>query len=91
MNQADRELEGLMKEWISVSEKDDPAEFKAWARYRSTKHNCQYVPKAFTVPTPFPPITPEAERYYDDALQKIRQAVGWNNSKSRSKVLPFRR
>jgi hypothetical protein len=76
-SKADNEVDILTKGWLAITEKDDPIEFKAWANYRRDKFGCVFIPKAFTVPTEFPPVTPEAEENYRAALSKIREAVGW--------------
>ena len=72
----------LLWDWISVNIHDDPAEHKAWADFRRDKFGCQYVPKNFTVPSPFPPTGQLAIRDYADKLGEIRRHIRWQDARA---------
>ena len=76
-------VDELIQDWVSVSEAEDPIAFKAWADYRREVLHAQFVPKGFTVPSPFPPSTQQAADSYASIIHQIRKSVGWNDNRAK--------
>lgn len=73
----------LVEDWIAVSEAQEPMAFAAWRDWRREALGANFVPKAFTVPTTFPPATGAAVSEYVGILGQIRKSIGWSESRSK--------
>lgn len=60
---------------MSVTEKESPIAFKAWVEWRLQEFGCHFVPRAFSVPSLFPPGTQEGANAYAEQLRDIRREV----------------
>jgi len=65
---------------IAVRASENPAAHQAWADWRRDAFGCQFVPKAFSVPSIFPPTTQEGADAYAEILRILRGAIDWNTS-----------
>lgn len=77
------DVEQIVEDWVSVSADDDPLAFKAWMNWRRESLKCYAVPKAFTVPSVFPPTTQTAVNDYLAALSQIRTSIGWKSPRAK--------
>lgn len=77
------DVDALVEDWVIVSEGEDPIPFKAWDTFRREKLKCNFTPKAFTVPTMFPPVTVAEANKYIDALTQIRKSIGWASERAK--------
>jgi len=69
-------LTELMDGWITINSSLNPNEHAAWADYRARVFGNSFVPKNYSVPTPFPPSTPAAEQAYAEAMAEVRRQAG---------------
>lgn len=72
----------LTEDWIGISAADEPIAFEAWRVWRRESLRIHFVPKAYTVPTTFPPATALAVSEYVGILGQIRKSIGWNDSRA---------
>jgi hypothetical protein len=70
-----------MWDWVSVNKFDDPLEHQAWADFRAFL-GCSFVPKNYTVPSPFPPEGQLAKQDYIDKLKEIRRHIHWTDARA---------
>lgn len=80
------EIEELVGDWISVNRQENPAEWEAWRRWRADNLGAQSSPENFTVPSDFPPATIVAAKEYAEAIQKLRKANGWTESRAKINI-----
>lgn len=78
----DKQVEILTSDWVSVSRKDEPNEYRAWWEWRRDNLKSKIEPDYFTVPTKLPPMSIKAAQEYCDAVKVIRRSIGWNNHKA---------
>lgn len=76
----EKEIDVLTANWVSVSAKEQPMEYGAWAGWRQREMKSITQPDAFTVPTAFPPTTVAGALSYFDVVRKIRKCNGWRSS-----------
>src|SRR5690349_17013942 len=65
----------IVGKFIVVSQRDHPIAHQAWADWRREQFGCDFVPKAYSVPSMFPPSTQAGADAYAEQLQSIRDAV----------------
>jgi hypothetical protein len=70
-----------MWDWVSVNKFDDPNEHQAWAAFRLDL-GCQFIPRNYTVPSPFPPTGQLAKQDYIDKLKEIRRHNRWTDARA---------
>jgi hypothetical protein len=78
----DTEVEIATSGWISVDRKIDPQAWEAWRYWRRIALGSLIEPKAFTVPSKFPPMTHIAVSQYIEAVRLIRRSGGWNDDRA---------
>lgn len=79
----DFDIDTLTEDWIGITKTDDPIAWGAWMQWRWEQLKCRIEPKAFTVPSQYPPRTVAAAREYIAVLQVARKCIGWNDSRSK--------
>ena len=71
----DDEIERLMETWVVVSQARHPAEYEAWQKFRVLHLGKKISPKAFTVPSMMPPISPSEILAYLRVVALLRRAA----------------
>ena len=65
---------------VAVRKSENPAAYQAWADWRKSEFGCDFLPKAYTVPSMFPPTSQEGADAYAEILRAWREAIGWHDS-----------